>query len=183
MTTELQLMTADELLTLPRGEFFYELVKGELIKMPPAGHYHGRISMNLAVRLDNFVRKNKLGAVYGADTGFKLESDPDTVLAPDVAFIAQQRVEAVGSTRGYWPGPPDLAVEVISHNDRASRVEEKVRQWLNFGTKEVWVVSPTLQTITVYRSATNVVTLTVKDKIEGRDLLSGFELALSEVFE
>ncbi len=104
VSSQVQLMTADELLTLPRGEFRYELVKGKLKKMSPAGHHHGKIIIRLTVPLAQHVKANQQGEIYAAETGFKLTSHPDTVLAPDIAFIVQERVEAVGETRGYWPG-------------------------------------------------------------------------------
>ena len=91
MSTDLQLMTADELLALPRGEFRYELVKGELKKMSPAGHNHGRVIIRLTAPLAVHVRKYRLGTVYAAETGFKLTTNPDTVLAPDIAFIVKQQ--------------------------------------------------------------------------------------------
>ena len=88
MSTTTQLMTADELLKLPRGRFRYELVKGELRTMSPAGDEHGIVIMNLAAPLAVHVKTNKLGFVYGAETGFKIATNPDTVRAPDIAFIA-----------------------------------------------------------------------------------------------
>lgn len=182
MSTQVQLMTADELLALPRGEFRYELVKGELIKMSPAGHDHGRIIMRLAAPMAMHVKQHGLGEVYAAETGFILELEPDTVRAPDIAFIVRQRVEAVGRTRGYWHGAPDLAVEVLSPDDRVSEVEQKVAEWLAGGAKQVWVVSPRLKTITVYSSLTNICTLTENNTLGGGDLIPGFEIAISEIF-
>jgi len=76
-----------------------------------------------------------MGEVYAAETGFKLTSNPDTVLAPDISFVSQQRVEEVGETEGYWPGAPDLAVEVLSPSDNAAEVETKVLRWLGYETK------------------------------------------------
>src|SRR5438876_107039 len=113
MSAEIQLMTAEDLLALPRGQFRYELISGELKKMSPAGHDHGRITMELAGPLQQFVKKKGLGKVYAAETGFLLTRDPDTVRAPDIAFIRQKRIDEVGRVKGYWNGPPDLAVEVI----------------------------------------------------------------------
>src|SRR6185369_10969566 len=115
MSTEVQLMTADELLAEPDDGFVYELIKGELIKVsPPPGHEHGLVAMNIAGPLYEHVRKHQLGNVYAAETGYLLEQDPDTVRAADVSFIAQERIDKAGPVKRYWKGAPDLAVEVNS---------------------------------------------------------------------
>jgi Uma2 family endonuclease len=182
MSTEVQLMTAEALLALPRGQFRYELINGELKKMSPTGHEHGRITIRLTVPLAQHIRNRGLGELYAAETGFQLSSNPDTVRAPDIAFVRQTRVEEVGDAPGYWPGAPDLAVEVVSPNDRISEVEEKVAEWLEAGARMIWVVSPKLHTVTVYRSLTDIETLTEKDTLDGGDVVPGFSIAVAEIF-
>jgi len=175
-------MTADELLHMPDDGWRYELVKGELIQTAPTGDEHGQVAMELATALYSHVKKNNLGRVYAAETGFKLESNPDTVRAPDVAFVRREVVEATGTLPGYRPGAPDLVVEVLSLSDRARRVQAKVAQWLESGAQLVWVVSPKLHNVTVYRSRIDVVTLTEKDKLDGGDVIPGFDIKVAEIF-
>jgi len=181
-TTETRLVTADELLMMPDDGFRYELVKGELRQMSPAGHDHGRIVMELAVPLGQYVKSKKLGKIYAAETGFLIQTDPDTVRALDIAFLRQERVAEVGRSKGYWVGAPDLAVEVISPSDTVGEVEEKVEEWLEAGTRLVWVVSPKLQTVTVYRSLNDIATLTEKDTLEGGEVVPGFQIPVAEIF-
>lgn len=177
-----QQVTAEELLCMPDDGFRYELVGGELRKMTPAGNIHGRVAMNLGTSLNNHVKAYNLGAVYAAETGFKLARDPDTVRAPDVAFIGRERLEAVGEVEGYWPGAPDLAVEVISPGDSYVEVEEKVFDWLEAGTKMVVTVNPRKRSATVYRSLTDITVLTNSDVLDGDDIVPDFWLAVREIF-
>jgi Uma2 family endonuclease len=167
---------------MPRDGFRYELVEGELRQMSPAGHNHGRIAIRLTAPLAQYVATHGLGEVYAAETGFKLKSNPDTVRAPDVSFIRQERVDEVGDTEGYWPGAPDLAVEVNSPGDRVGEVEEKVREWLNAGARLVWIISPKLRVVTVYRSLTDIVTLTEKDALDGGEVVPGFQFPVAKLF-
>ena len=182
MSAEVQLMTADELLAMPRGEFRYELVNGELKKMSPAGQKHGRIIVRITEPLAKHVRENQLGQVYAAETGFKLRSDPDTVRAADIAFISKARLEASAETEGYWPGAPDLVVEVNSPSDTVRDVEKKVIEWLEFGASAVWVVSSKLNTVTVYRSLRKIVVLTENDTLDGAEIIPGFQMAVGDIF-
>jgi Uma2 family endonuclease len=182
MTTTQQLMTADDLLRMPDDGFRYELVKGELKKMAPAGHWHGRVTINITTPLAQHVRAHNLGTVYAAETGFKLASDPDVVRAPDVAFIRRERVEEVGNIEGYRPGAPDLAVEMVSPSYSYTDVQEKVFDWLEAGTRMVLLIIPRKQAVIVYRSLTDIITLTENDTIDGGDVVPGWTMAVGEVF-
>lgn len=181
--TVTRVVTADELLALPEDGFRYELVKGELIRMSPTGHEHGVVAMNIAGPLHQHVKSNNLGAVYAAETGFMIEENSDTVRAPDVAFVQKSRINEAGKVQGYWRGAPDLAVEVVSPSDTVANIEGKVADWLQAGARMVWVVSPKLRTVAVYRSLTEIVMLTEKDTLEGGDCVPGFQVAVAEIFE
>lgn len=182
MATTPQLMTADDLLQMPDDGFLYELVRGELRRMSPASYRHGKIIINLTLSLGQHVRNHQLGDVYAAETGFKLTSDPDTVRAPDVAFVRRERAEAIGEMEGYFPGAPDLAIEVISPHDLYTEVEEKVIGFLDAGTGMVLAVNPRKHTITVYRALADISILTEDDTIDGEEVVPGWTLAVREVF-
>ena len=182
MATAQQLVTAEELLRMPDDGYRYELVRGELRKMAPAGYLHGRIAINITTPLDQHVRAHTLGTVYAAETGFKLASNPDVVRAPDVAFIRLERVEEVGDVEGYWPGAPDLAVEVISPSDTYAEVQEKVCDWIEAGTKMVILVMPRKRAVTVYRSLTDIIMLTEHDMLDGGDVVPGWKIPVRELF-
>jgi Uma2 family endonuclease len=177
-----QQVTADELLHMPDDGFRYELVRGELRQMNPAGSVHGRVTMSFAWRLARYVEEKQLGTVYAAETGFRLASDPDTVRAPDVAFVSRIRVEAIGEVEGFWPEAPDLAVEVVSPDDSYAEVEEKVFDWLEAGTKMIVVINPRQRSATVYKSPTDIIALAEADVLAGGDIVPGFKLAVREFF-
>ena len=175
-------MSAEALLALPRGRLRRELIQGELKEMAPAGHQHGHVAHEIALSLGLHVKANKLGRVYAAETGFKLTEDPDTVRAPDVAFVAASRLGNLPDT-GYFPGPPDLAMEIVSPNDRFSEVEEKVEMWLFYGVRMVVTLSPQTRTATVYRSLDSIRMIRDEGKLEGADVVPGWVLPLAEIFE
>jgi Uma2 family endonuclease len=182
MSTTHTLTTADELFVMPDDGLRYELVKGELRRTPPAGSEHGAVIMNIGTPLGQFVKAHGLGVVFGAETGFKIASDPDTVRAPDLAFIRRGRIPVAGIPRGFWPGAPDLAVEVISPGDTYTEVEEKVNEWLSAGTRMVLVLNPRTRMVTVYTSPTEVVRLAESDTLNGGELLPGFTCQVTELF-
>lgn len=182
MTVTHKPVTAEELLYMPDDGLRSELVRGEVRRMAPAGNVHGRIAVNVTLPLGQHVRGHNLGTVYAAETGFKIESDPDTVRAPDVAFVSRKRVEEVGEVEGFWPGAPDLAVEVVSPGDPYTEVEEKVRDWLRAGSRMVVVVDPRNRTVSVRRSPTEARVLTEGDTLDGDDVVPGWELPVADVF-
>jgi Uma2 family endonuclease len=176
-------MTADELFALPDDSQRHELVYGEHRIMAPAGGEHGAISAGLIVQLGAYVRKHKLGRVFTSETGFWITRDPDTVRAPDAAFVRTARIPKSGLPIGFWPGAPDLAVEVTSPSDTLEEVEDKVQQWLASGTALVWVVNPKRRTVTVYSSPSQATILAVNDELDGGEVLPGFRIRVSEIFD
>ena len=183
MATTKRLVTADELLEMPDDGYMYELVRGELRKMPPAGHPHSRMGIQIATLLNAYTNDKRLGYVYGADGGFILESGPDHVRAPDVSFVRQARVDEASGSTGFFPGPPDLAIEVVSPNDRYTEVEEKVADYLAAGTLAVVVVDPRRRTVKVHRPQSVTVELGEGDTLEVDDVVPGWRMEVGEMFE
>jgi Uma2 family endonuclease len=132
--------------------------------------------------LHQHVQANNVGVVYAAETGFQLASNPDTVRAPDVAFVRQDRATAVEEETGYFPGAPDLVAEVISPHDLYTEVEEKVIAWLEAGTQMVLVVNPRKRIVTVYRSLKDISVLTENDYLDGADVVPGWTLPVRDIF-
>ena len=182
MVSKPRLVTAEELLDMPDDGHRYELVRGELRKMAPAGARHGRSAGKVARPLMNHVATNNLGEVYIAEAGFLLASNPDFVRVPDFAFVSRERFEDVGDTDGFFPGPPDLAIEVISPNDRYTEVAEKVEDWLRAGTRMVVVVDPRRRVVGVHLPGREAVTLTEQDTLDGGDVVPGWSMAVADIF-
>jgi len=179
--TATQPVTAQELHTLPRGNR-YALVKGELRKMPPAGGEHGGIAMHVGASLYQAVTAQHLGRVYATETGFLLATNPDTVLAPDAAFVRSERLAQLTDVVGFIPGAPDLAVEVISPSDTYTEVEEKVTLWLQHGTRMVVVVNPRRRRVTVYRPDRPVLFLSEQDELSGDEVVPGWSVPVRDLF-
>ena len=180
--TATQPVTAEDLYRLPRRGGRHSLIIGELRTMPPAGGEHGSVAMHLAASLYQAVSAHNLGRVYAAETGFLLATNPDTVLAPDAAFIRQERVVQMGHITGFIPAAPDLAVEVISPYDTYTEVEEKVSLWLQHGTQMVVVVNPRRRGVTVYRPGRPVLFLTEHDELSGNDVVPGWSVRIQDLF-
>jgi Uma2 family endonuclease len=174
-------MTADELLNLHLPNKRTELVRGMLVVREPAGHTHGRIAMNLGAELTVFAKRTGAGAVFAAETGFTLARNPDTVRAPDVAFIARDRLPPAHA-RGFAEMAPDLAVEVLSPDDRPGEVLAKVADWLAAGTRLVWVVDPWRRLARVYREDGSETLITADAALDGEGVLPGLTCRLASIF-
>jgi Uma2 family endonuclease len=179
MATTERITTAEQLFYTPNlGRC--ELVRGELIMMSPAGARHGAIIVRITAKLFAFVEQHRLGTVYSADTGFYIERDRDTVRSPDVAFVTAARAGDQPG-KGFFPGPPDLAVEVLSPTDRPGEVADKVQNWLETGCRHVWVVDPDAKTVTDHQSSALPQVVGIDGQLDGGDLLPGFTLKVAEV--
>ena len=150
--------------------------------MAAAGFRHGAVIMNVAVPLGHHVKAHGLGVVCGAETGFVLARDPDTVLDPDVAFVRRERIPASGLPATFWEGAPDLAVEVTSPGDTRREVADKVASWLAAGTRLVWVVDSKRASVTIHEPALTPRRLAGADVLDGAPLFFGFRRPVADIF-
>lgn len=175
-------MTAEQLLDLPQDGQRRELVDGELREMAPAGFSHGRIAVRIGARLDDHVSSRQLGAVVGAETGFRIARDPDTVRAPDAAFVSADRLPSAEEQQRFPDLAPDLVVEVVSPSDRATDVTEEALSWLAAGSLLVWVVYPTQRVVAVYRAEGEVTHVREGGVLDGGDVLPDLRLPIVDLF-
>jgi Uma2 family endonuclease len=178
--TAAKLVTAEELLHLSIPDKRVELIRGVLVVREPAGGRHGRIAVNVTIELGTFVRAHGLGVVYAAETGFTIARGPDTVRAPDVAFIRQDRLPSPEPV-GFPELGPDLVVDVLSPGDRPGEVLTKVAHWLSAGTALVWVIDPARRIARVYRADGSETIVTADQAVDGEDVVPGFSCLLSAV--
>ena len=171
MTTSTRPTTADE------------LIAGELIELTPSpGSPHAFSQNRLSTVLDNFARPRALGAVF-TECGFLISTDPDTVRAPDVAFVSIDRLPAEGLLAGYMPMAPDLAVEVVSPSDRATYIQGKVRAWLDAGSRLVWVAYPSTRSVTAHLPGGETIEFAADDILDGAPVLEGLQARVSSLFD
>ncbi len=174
-------ITAEELLKM--GDIGRcELIYGELVMMSPAGFSHGEIALRIGRLLGNFVEEHDLGVVLAAETGFIVERDPDLVRAPDASFVRKDRVPKTAWNK-YFPGVPDLAVEVVSPDDTKREIAEKVNMWLAHGTISCWVADPASMTIMIHRAVEKPLRFSTRDKITREPALPGLVIPVSRIFK
>lgn len=176
------LMTATDLLTLRLAHKSAELVRGKLILREPPSTSHGRVQSTLNFLVAAYVRANASGAVFGQDTGFRIATDPDTVRAPDLAFVDRAGIALI-PRRGYAEMAPDLVAEIVSPDDRPGEVLAKVGEWLDAGVRLVWVIDPDRRAATVYQADGSVATAASDSSVSGEPVLPGFSFQLAELFE
>lgn len=181
-----RLLDADEFYRLPApahgGKM--ELLSGEVVIAMPVGGEHSVVALNLAVELRAFVIAFRLGQV-GVERGFRLRRNPDMVRAPDVHFLDAESVSRDEHPRSYFDGPPSLAVEVVSPEDRDSEVHEKIREYLEAGTPRVWVVRPASRTVTVLRPDGSAITRgpgSILTSVDAGFAIDGLHLAVDGIF-
>jgi Uma2 family endonuclease len=175
------LLTADDLWKIVANGSRYELSRGELVPMTPVGIPHSVIVVRLAKLLSTYVDEKRLGVV-GTEGGFKLHRNPDTLRAPDIAFISRKRLESEGIPKAFAEFPPDLAVEVLSPDDTASEMARKVDEYLSGGVPLIWVVDPSLWQVTVYRSLQDIKIHSAHEELDGGEILPGFRVKVADIF-
>jgi Uma2 family endonuclease len=167
---------------MPDGSLRRELVRGRVISTELAGFAEGEMSAYIGVQLWAHVRRQRSGVVVAGGTGFILARNPDTVRSPDVAFVRQSRIAGIAVPQFYFPGAPDLAVEVVAPSDHPNDIQAKVHDWLSHGTTVVWVAAPLSRTVTVHHSPGDVRELGMADSLELPELLPDFRLGVAEIF-
>lgn len=180
MAVQEKLYTADDLLRMTDDGKRRELVQGVIYEMTPVGDIHTILGIEIAWLLNNFIRTHDLGWVTGADAGFQLSEDPDTVRSPDVGFVSKARVPKL--TGKYFTVAPDLAVEIMSPGDTASEIQAKVLEYFQAGTHLVWVVYPKTKTVAVHVDAKTTHTVDLDGILDGGDVLPGFALPVRDIF-
>jgi Uma2 family endonuclease len=173
-------MTSEQLARFQVADKRTELVRGRLVVREPASPQHGRVAAQILIEIGIYLRAHPIGVVYAAETGFTLTRQPDTVRAPDVAYVRADRVPASAGT-GFDEMAPDLVVEVLSPGDRARTVRTKVAHWLRAGTSLVWLIDPRHRTAHVFRADGTDTALTSADELDGEGVLPGFRAPLSRL--
>src|SRR3990172_3522972 len=175
--TSTKMLTVEEIeLNPPRVEGRWELIDGEVVMMAAASYWHNVIAANVYDLLRDWDRDRQYGRVVINDTGFVIRRDPDRMRAPDVAFVRRER--DTPDQTGFFRGPPDLAVEVVSPDDREQDVLAKADDWLDAGTHVVWAVWPATRSVTIHRQGEDPLILHEGACVDGGNILPGFRAAV-----
>jgi len=181
--TRNEITTAEQLFRAPASGNRYELVRGVLTVMSPAGSEHGWIASRILIRLGTHVEANDLGKTFAAETGFLIEVNPDTVRAPDAAFVSHEKLSASPPSSSYLHVAPDLVVEVVSPNDTSTDVEAKAEQWLEAGSRIILVADPGNRTLRVYKSKAQIEVLRSGEEFSSGDVCGDWKISVNEIFD
>lgn len=157
----------------------YEIVAGQPEEKVMGGARHGGVGVRLIARLASYVEAHQLGGVYGPDTTFQIGENERI---PDVAFVSAARLPMEGEPEGSWSMAPDLAVEIVSPNDLYEKVLSKVEEYFAGGVRQVWLISPEHQTVTIYHTPTHTTILTEAEDLVSEELLPGFRCRIADLF-
>ena len=182
-TNKTKLLTAEDLLRLSSQGVKGELIRGVLHETVSVGAEHSFIGIRLGGEFDRYARRHRLGRVGGTDGGVLVERNPDTVREPDIFFVSAEKLPLNVRVQGYLDVVPELVVEIVSPSDSPTEVDEKIRMWLDLGVSMALVVRPANRTIVIRRPGIPAVTLSGEDTLDGGDVLPGFSLPLSEIFD
>lgn len=172
--------TEQDLRRAPEDGWRHELVDGQ-VRRVPGGARHSIVCVRLSAEILAFVQESDLGYVVGSNTGFRFPRG--NVRVPDVSFMAKGRFPGEQLPEGFSDVPPDLAVEVLSPDDRPREILDKIGEYLQAGVRLVWVIDPQRRTAAVYRSMTQVRQLGPQDFLDGEDVLPGFRCRLDEAID
>lgn len=176
-------LTVEEFYDLYAGsDVRADLVDGRVVEIPPTGPEHGALDGDLVFHLKLFIRERRLGKLF-TNTGFILFPDKQRVRGPDEAFVSNEKIsQAPPPSRGFWRVVPDLAVEIVSPDDRAQDIADKVADYAEAGVPLTWVVYPRRQQVYVHRPGERVEILGPEGTLDGGDVLPGFTLRLAELW-
>lgn len=174
-------MTAEEFAQLPNDDTFQELIRGEVRTSPPPTPMHGGPQAQTTTLLSNFVNAEDLGRIF-TEAGFRVERNPDTVLAPDVSFVRADRLPILAAASGYPDLVPDLVVEVISPSESARAVDQRLQEWLRLGARLAWAANPRARSVTVFSPGADPVVLRTDDTLDGGEVLPGFHCTVGDLF-
>jgi Uma2 family endonuclease len=179
--TETKSYTPDDLLAMPDGDR-YELVDGKLVELNVSA-LSSIVSARLLSQLSSFCEPNRVAWIFASDLGYRcFPGHPRKVRKPDVSLILRDRLPAEQLTEGFLTIPPDLAIEVVSPNDLAYDVEQKIQEYRMAGVRLVWVVYPTTRTIRIFRRDGSTAMVSSSDELSGEDLLPGFRCLTDDLF-
>jgi len=175
--------TEAELQALPEDGYIHEVVNGELVMSPKNNFYHGDICSELLTAMRLFVKKNRLGAILDSSTGFWMKNQ--NCRAADISFVSRARLQALGFKRSastFFPGAPDLAVEILSPNSTRTEMDERLRDFFASGTRVAWLIDPEAERAEICHSLTRRELVGSGGFLEGEDLLPGFRYPIAELF-